>query len=842
MFLNFPKRAMAEVREKTFSFGDFELSGAKRTLLKGGELVALNSKTFDLLLALVENHGQILTKDEILDKVWEGQFVEENNLTVQISALRKILGEKKDEHQFIATITGKGYKFVHEIRQNADNSLAKAAAPPAPTATGIIGREMEIAEIKDWLRRGERLITLTGAGGSGKTALARAASDEMRNDFSDGAFFVELAAVSQTDALAGAIAQKLGIKESGEKTLLESLKDFLRERAVLLVLDNFEQIVSAAFLPAELLESAANLQILVTSRTPLHLKPEREKQILPLVVPPPGVKFSVEEFAAFASVRLFAVRAKAARGGFALSEENAAVVADICRRLDGLPLAVELAAARVRLLSPSAILERLEKSLDLLTGGAKDLPSRQRTMRGAIEWSYELLDADEQRLFRQLAVFAGGFTVETAEFVAGSEQRTTNDGRRTTDILNLLDSLIDNNLLVSNELPNGDVRLQMLEVVREFAFEMLEKSGEIEDLRRVHAQIFLELAEKAEPFLQGEESGEWFAKLEREHDNLRAALAWFFETDSETAVRMAVALRFLWTRRNHFSEGKKWLNSALAQSEAAEHTLRFKILHALGVLLRVQGDYEAAAELYQRGLSEGEKAKDWRQITVSSSCLGGISYLLGDYAAARKYLQQGLAISRELKDEYSIAFALAWYAIVAGIEGKSDEARRYLEESLVILRKMGDKEAVSNTLNNLGSVAFDQGDYEASQEFFTEGLEISQEVGNKVNIIDALNGFAALAERRKNPSLAAKIAGAAQNLSDSIEYKKEPAELKFCDEYIAKIRGALDEKTFLEAFETGRALQLSESVSLVKSFDTDYETEILIETHQISHIIIEELD
>ncbi|HMS44064.1 MAG TPA: winged helix-turn-helix domain-containing protein, partial [Pyrinomonadaceae bacterium] len=319
---------MTEAAEKTFSFDDFELSGAKRLLLKKGEAVALNSRTFDLLLTLVENRGRILSKDELLETVWEGQFVEENNLTVHISTLRKIFGEKKDEHRFIVTIPGKGYKFV-----GGETSIVAANQTPKPSAKSfdngekIIGRDAEIAEIKNILRASDKcLLTLTGAGGSGKTTLARAVADKMRMEFADGVFFVELAAVNQPELFIGTLAKTLAVDESSNKSLLENVKNFLQNRRILLVLDNFEQIISAADWLREIYDFAANLKILITSRAPLRLKFEREKSVAPLAVPPSDANLSAEQLIAFAAVELFVARAQTARPNFTLNEENAPFV------------------------------------------------------------------------------------------------------------------------------------------------------------------------------------------------------------------------------------------------------------------------------------------------------------------------------------------------------------------------------------------------------------------------------------------------------------------------------------------------------------------------------------
>ena len=826
---------MQMTAKTTFSFGDFELNGAKRLLLKKGEPISLNSKTFDLLLALVENHGRILSKDELLEKVWEGQFVEENNLTVQISALRKIFGEKKDEHKFIVTIPGKGYKFIA-----GENSLAPIHQIVKPSTRNfddgeaIIGRAAEITEIKNILRDPKKcLLTLTGAGGSGKTKLARTIAAEMQADFADGVFFVELAAVSRAESVAGAIAQMLDVKESGEKSVLDALKDFLRKREILLILDNFEQLLSAANLLKELLD-ATNLKILVTSRTLLHLKFEQEKVVLPLNIPPRNSNLSAEELSEFSAVELFAVRAQTAKSSFALSAENASVIAEICNKLDGLPLAIELAAARVKLLSPQSILERLENSLKLLTGGAKDLPEHQQTMRGTIRWSYDLLDEAEKLVFRHLSVFVGGFTVEAAEAVLSDDSA-----------LDLLVSLIDNNLLVQRDLPDGNARLQMLEVVREFALEVLQTSGEVDDLQRIHAHYFLSLAEEAEPFLSGERGNEWLEKLENDHDNFRAALRWSLEQEPETAARMAATLRQFWNNRSYLTEARSWLEAALEKSDNAPSATRFKLLGAFSLVARNQGDYAATRRASEESLAASRAINDLRQIILSCHAVAGLETREGNFAAARKLFEESLVISRELDDERQIAISFSGLGNLFLAEGKASAARMPIEKSLAISRHLGFRFNISLDLINLGSIAYYEGDAEAAHRHFAESLTIAQDIGNKINVSCCLDGLAGVAAKSENAGQAAKLAGAADSLREALGYEIEITERLFRDDYLAKVRSTLDEKTFAAFYEQGKAMNLSESVALAEQsglvFNSDeISGEIIIETHSFSRIIIEE--
>lgn len=849
---------------KTFFFGEFKIDGAKRLLLKQGQGVSLNPKAFEMLFALVENHGQVLSKDELLEKVWAGQFVEENNLTVHISALRKILGEKKGANRFILTIPGRGYSFVAEVRDDARNSLVKTENSIAAAGVqnddnfdereGIIGRAADIAEIKNLLLgQNKCLITLTGAGGSGKTRLARTIAEECRAEFEGGVFFIELAAVNRAELCADAIAKALDVKESSDRSPLDALKDLLRERSILLVLDNFEQLLSAANLLKELLDFAANLKILVTSRAPLRLKIEQEKVVLPLDIPPRNSNLSAAELTAYASVELFAVRARETKPNFALTEENAPIIAEICGKLDGLPLAIELAAVRVKLLSPQAILARLEHSLQLLTGGAKDLPSRQRTMRGAIEWSYELLDAEEKFLFRRLAVFSGGFTVEAAETV-GSWQKAeggkflSDDGKPPTEILDLITSLIDNNLLVSKEQVDGNARLQMLEVVREFAFEILRQTGEIDVLRRAHAEYFLALAEEAEPYLFSGQSIEWLEKLETEHDNLRAALRWMLEQEPEMAARTAAALSQFWTNRSYLTEARRWLEAALEKSGNAPIATRFKLLNSFALVARHQGDYAATRRASEESLAASRAANDLPQIILSCHAVAALETREGNFTKARKLIEEALTISRKLDDEKQIAFTLSFLSNLFLAEGEPVNARMPIEESLEISRRLGFKVNVNINLTNLGAVAYYEGDTEKARRHFAESLTIASEMGNKILVSCCLDGFAAISQ---HAGQAAWLAGAAESLREELGYEIELTERLFREDYLAKVRAALDEKTFGALYERGRALNFDEAVALAKRtintidtgeiFDFDETVEeIIVEKHSFSRIIIEE--
>ena len=697
----------------------------------------------------------------------------------------------------------------------------------------IVGREKEIAEIRNLLlQTNARLVTMTGIGGTGKTSLSQAVAQSMLGEFADGVFFIKLAAITNPELVASTIAQPLGVKEAGGKPILEILKDYLRDKQMLIVVDNFEQVMTAAPNIAELIAAASGLKILITSRVLLHLSAEREFVVPPLEMPSDVSQVSLDELSNYEAIRLFVERAQNAKSNFALREENARSVAEICARLDGLPLAIELAAARVKILTPNAILAKLENRLNLLTGGAKDLPARQQTMRGAVEWSYDLLNEDEKTLFRRLAVFAGGFTFEAAEAVVEEEKRRKGEevivsdtqsvsstpqlliSSSQIDILDLITSLVDKSLLVSKEQAEGEMRFRMLEVVREYALESLEMSGEMEAMRHSHAAYFLTLGEEAEVHLQTAQAGEWLNRLEHEHDNLRAAIRWLFENDAEMAERLAAAIRIYLINRSHLTEGREWLNAALERSDEASAAVRFKLLNGLGYLAFSQGDYLAARKFFEGDLAEGRTAGDKRRIAESLRGLGAVAHSQDDYTAARKFGEEGLAIHRELNDVFGIAKSLNGLVVLALSEGDSATARTLSEESLTNFRLVGNESGICYCLINLGEIAYINGDYEEAQERFAETLTIAQNLGYKDRVSFCLDGFAALGGKRGEWELAARLTGAAEHLREQIGYESKVTDRQRRNAYLAELKTKVDEDAFAKLYEQGRKLKLEEAVAL----------------------------
>jgi predicted ATPase/class 3 adenylate cyclase len=493
--------------------------------------------------------------------------------------------------------------------------------------TPLIGRQREVAEVIDRVQSEEvRLLTLIGPGGMGKTRLALQAAGDLLEEFEDGVFFVALATITDPDLVPSTVAGPLGVKESAQQPLIESLKNYLQKKHLLLLVDNFEQVLDGASVVGELVAACPTLKVLATSRTPLRLYGEQEYPVPPLALPDPRVLPPLEVFTQYEAVRLFVERARSVQPNFEVTNESAPAVAEICARLDGLPLAIELAAARVRLLPPQKMLQRLGNRLKLLKGGARDLPTRQQTLRGTIDWSYDLLEEDEKTLFGRLSVFAGGRTLEAIEEICDPEGDLV-------DGLERVESLLEKSLLRQEEGPKGEPRFVMLETVHEYAREKLVESGEAEEIQRAHAEYFLALAEEAAPRLRTPEDRQWLERLETEHDNLRAALSWALERgESELALRLGGALGIFWHGHGHLSEGRNWLEEALATDERASAVARVKALEALFWLTYDQWDLDRAEAVAQEGLKLSNEAEPGASLAASfRTMLAGPTWVGGDY-------------------------------------------------------------------------------------------------------------------------------------------------------------------------------------------------------------------
>jgi predicted ATPase/DNA-binding CsgD family transcriptional regulator/Tfp pilus assembly protein PilF len=607
--------------------------------------------------------------------------------------------------------------------------------------TRLIGREADNAAIRDLVAT-TRLVTLTGSGGSGKTRLAVHIVTTLRNAF-EASYFVPLAAIHDPSLVLSTFAQHLGIVDKSDASLRGSVARAVGERHVLMVLDNFEQVVAAAPELAAILAACPRLHILATSRTPLHLHGEREYPVPPLALPDTTQINDPLAVAESPAVMLFLERARAVIPGFRLTEDSARTIAAICTRLDGLPLAIELAAARMKLLTPSALLARLDRSLALLTTGSRDAPARHRTLRAAIDWSHDLLAPDEQRLFARLAVFVGGHMLEAAEAICAAVDD------REVAVLEGLASLIDINLLRQTAGHDGMPRFSMLETIREYAQEQLTTSGEEAEMRRAHAAYHTALAEELAARLRTAQQLDALARFDAEHDNFRAALAWSLERwEAEAALRLAGALGEYWSIRGHWREGRRWLDAVLGLSGDMAAPIRARALIAAARLAWQQSDNASAVVLARASLAIMQESGDKAGIADSLRVLGAATHEGRGAAAARELFEQSLAMARESGDRQQIAAALNNVANVAMEQGDFAAAHALFAESLAVLQEMGDKIGIPLALRNLGTVARRQGNLAAAQELYERSLLASRELGDEPGNSATLNHLGSLARDR----------------------------------------------------------------------------------------------
>jgi predicted ATPase/class 3 adenylate cyclase len=753
----------------------------------------------------------------------------------------------------------KGLTHLEHLFQVVSPDLP-AAFPPLKTldyrpdnlplqSTPVIGRASEVAALTTILSRSEtRLVTLTGPGGTGKTRLALQVAADLRNTFRDGVYLVSLAPISDPNLVAPTIAQTMDVRETGARSVVENLRGYLRSKQLLLLLDNFEQVVAAASVVAELLAEAPGLHVLATSRVPLHVRGEQEFAVLPLAVPDSKHPPAADQLARYGAVELFVQRARAIRPDFVLTDENALAVVEICRRLDGLPLAIELAAVRSKIFPPRALLAQFGSRLTFLIGGARDAPARQQTLRATIEWSYALLDADEQALFCQLGVFVGGFTLSAAAAVCSFSSDL--DG----DVVARVESLVDKSM-VRADLSDDEPRFFMFETLREYAVERLVASGEAEAVRRQHAQFFLALAEEAEPQMFFQMRAYWLECLEREHDNLRAALRWCSDQQAaEAGLRLGGLLCPFWETRSYLTEGRKWLAELLALAAARPRTAaRAKALRGAGNLAYAQGDHVSAETLLTESLAIGREVGDWESIAWSQERLGGITgmrrqdahslayleesvalfraignqrgaawslaglgfhwQLMGDTTAAGRLLEESVAIGRKIGDTSVTAFALHMLAQVRERQGDLITARVYEEESLAIWRGQRDPRNMAFTIVVLGRLALAQGHNAAARALWNEGLPIAAKVQDPWCIGCFLGSFVALAAAEHQPVRALRLAAATDTVFQMVGTPLPLATGDLVERGRAQAMQAVDAVTQARARAEGQAMTVEQAVA-----------------------------
>ncbi len=848
-----------ESSPETYQFGGFTLDVGRGCVLKGGEEIKLRPKVYETLKYLLEHPGRLIGKEELMRAVWPDAFVTDDSLVQCTVELRRALDDR--EQQLLKTVPRRGYMFTAEVvriapRKDRLPTMDSLAAPeggrPSPAGIGgkrrdlpmartaLIGRDRELAEAAGLLLRPEvRLLSLTGPGGAGKTRLAVAVAAAIADRFTAGVQFVGLSSLTDPGLVATALAKALDIQQVPNRTVPQLIGDHLENSGpFLLLLDNFEQVLPAAAVVAETLATCPSLKILVTSRARLRVYGEQEFPVAPL--------------AQVSAVELFVQRAAAVWPSFALTDDNATAIREICARLDGLPLAIELAAARTKVLSPNAMLDRLQSRLQLLTGGALDLPERQQTLRNTIDWSHDLLNEGEQKLFRRLSVFVGGCTLESAEAVCNTSQDLG------LDLFEGLSSLVDKNLVQRMDRGRADggvaePRFAMLETIREYALERLAASGEQSAVRKAHAAYCLVLAEEGNPELGAPDRARWLAHCDLEIDNFRFALDWLFETRNlDWGLRLCVALFRFWDMREHLTEGRARLETILRLVGADRTPERARVGLFLGALATAQGDFPAATRFLQAGLALYEELGDQWGIAASFNALAVSDRDRGAYASAQNNFERSLSCWRTLGDQLAIARCLHNLANVVKVRGDYERARLALREAtgifehlgdrsgaawsinqrgdiereqgdiagaralyqraLAVFREAGDQWGVARSLTDLGSIDCEQEEYESARAAFCEALEIFAELGHRRGIARALEDFGCLALARGEAARALKLCGAAAHLRRLIGAPLPPAEQSKLDEKLRPAWKSLSEPRGKGAWADGYAMNLERAI------------------------------
>ncbi len=787
-----------------YRFGPFELQPDNRRLLKDGATILLRPRAFDLLAALVERAGHLVTKDELLDQVWPKMVVEEAALHVQVSALRKVLGADA-----ITTVSGRGYQFTLPVTKG-DGQADRASKPKHSLPhqlTSFIGREQEIAQLKE-LATTNRLVTLTGAGGAGKTRLALQVAGQLLDAFPDGVWLVELAALSDPRLVPQAVARALALTEQPARPVIETLGDYLASKKLLLVLDNVEHLLDACVrLVDEILRRCRDVAVLVTGRERLAMAGELIYRVPSLTVPGPDDNVAPDALLAYEGVRLFVDRAKLLRADFSVTADNAALLASICYRLDGIPLAIELAAPRLRSMSAEELSERLDQRFGLLTDGSRTALPRHRTLRSMIDWSYDLLTNSEQAMLSRIAVFAGGWTLTAAEQVCAGDAIETND------VINLLGSLTDKNLVAISE-HHGATRYWLMETIRQYAQDRLRESSHEAECRSGHLAAFVAFAEEAYPELRGPDQRTWLDRLEAEHDNFRAALTWSVSANAEVGLRLAATLARFWAFHSHLAEARTWLTRLLDAVPSTSRTIhRVKALSMAGYMAMVQRDHAVAEAFCEQAIILARELNDLPQLAVVANNLSYVLIEQARFAEAEPLLQESIAVCRVIGDRERLANNLVNLGVVMRARGDRVAALTLFEESLALARDTGNRHLVATTLDTLNRDALLQGNLRAAEAHLRETITIFDGLGDRGGVANALEGFALLASAKDASRRAARMWGAAERLRDEVGAPIRLHDQAEHNRLASSARTACGDDAFDEAWREGREMSHEEAMN-----------------------------
>ena len=790
---------MATNPSRSDSAPDVAICLERACLLRDGRDVRLRAKTFDVILYLHQRHGQLVTKDDLFRAVWPDTFVSDDSLTKCIGEIRDALRDL--DHQLLKTVARRGFIL--------DAPLARPMHNLPASLTSFIGRQQQIGELARLLSS-TRLLTLTGTGGCGKTRLALEVTRQVLDRFPDGVWLADLAPLSESALVAQTVAATLDVRQAANRSLVESLADQLRHRRTLLLLDNCEHVIaSTAALAEGLLGAAAGLTILATSREALGLASERTWRVPSLTVPDPHDVGRSADLLSYEAVNLLADRAAAVDSGFLITSDNAGTVAEVCRRLDGIPLAIELAAARLKVLSIDQINTRLDDRFRLLTGSDRTPIARQRTLQATVDWSYDLLPDAERRLLRRLSVFAGGWTLDAAEHVCAG------DGVGREDVLDLMTRLVDKSLVMVDADPGGDRRYRFLETVRQYGRERLESAGEGDAARARHFGFFLEQARRAEPELVKKDQLFWLERLQTEHDNLRAALDWRLASDRHgpDSLGLATALHWFWLKRAHFAEGQQFLERALEVSPDVPERRRAQALMALGSIVFFQGDFERAERMLEDGATLARDGGDLATTAVGFGLLTLSALERGDFERAARRAVDSQAAARASSEPWLEGFSLSYFAYEALFAGDVDRAGHLHEQALALGRAQGDLWGIGIVLYDLALLRVVQQRYLEARALCAEGIAIGRQFGDRRAIAWCLGLLAGADAAEGHFHRAARLLGAMEGLADSIGAPAQPTFNTWIrDRLFQAAQDTLGPDAYQQALVSGRAMSLPQAI------------------------------